>query len=235
MGRLQQPGMAWAELKNKLREGMVIWITLGGLFILWLAVQNVSDTFFSETELKDRVRWYGILLEIGSIMSIAWELNKSLLEANRTPLLYGFLCWVGEWRFIGFRRSPRSVSASAILRGVGSMAAVGTSIITAGTLEERVAHLQRTLQEVQATLGRVSLKVDASEREFRKLLEQETAQRAQALSTLRENLERQALGDIRVQVAALMVLILSIFFANAPDEFAVVFNRIGLGGKGHWL
>ncbi|MCW2077850.1 UNVERIFIED_ORG: hypothetical protein M2193_000025 [Bradyrhizobium japonicum] len=31
MGRLQQPGMAWAELKNKLREGMVIWITLGGL------------------------------------------------------------------------------------------------------------------------------------------------------------------------------------------------------------
>lgn len=115
------------------------------------------------------------------------------------------------------------------------MAAVGTSIITAGTLEERVAHLQRTLQEVQATLGRVSLKVDASEREFRKLLEQETAQRAQALSTLRENLERQALGDIRVQVAALMVLILSIFFANAPDEFAVVFNRIGLGGKGHWL
>jgi hypothetical protein len=219
----------------KLREGKFIWATVAGLVLFWLLAYNLPlSRWLPAAELKDRVRWYGILLEVASIWSIAYELNNSLTAAGRRPLITTFLSWLGQWRFIFIRHPPIHLQASSSL---GSAVSIGTAVLRASspmTLEEQVAKLKSDLEALEVRHGALDTRVDSNERRFKELLEQEKGQRASAIAALRGTLEEQYFGDVRLQAAALVVLVLSIFFANAPDEAAILFKAVGLGSGAYW-
>ncbi|MHB0772326.1 hypothetical protein ACYCVF_25210 [Bradyrhizobium sp. 1.29L] len=231
---LQQSTVARQILVAKLREAKFIWATLGALVVFWLIAYHLPLSKWMPTpEFKDHVRWYGIMLEVASIWSIAYELNGSLIAAGRRPLVATFVGWLRQWRFIFIRGKTVNLSANM---SVGSFVSVGTAVMRAsspGTPEEQLAKLQSVVDALENRVGALDAKVDANERRFKEMLDREMAERANAISSLRGKLEEQYFGDVRLQAAALIVLVLSIFFANAPDESAVLFKVVGLGGA-YW-
>jgi hypothetical protein len=233
--QLQRADVAGRMLKARLREGKYIWLTLVVLVGFWLIVYNLlPGKWLPTAELKERIRWYGILLEIVSILSIAYELNNSLTAAGRKPLIPAFLGWVAQWRFIFIRGKVVNLQASSLIGGATLFGRATVLTSASGTTEEQLAHLKSVVDGLLTRFDTLQSKVDANVTEFKKLLERETAERANAISSLRGALEEQNFGDVRLQVAALIVLIASIFFANAPDESAILFRAVGLGNRTYW-
>jgi outer membrane murein-binding lipoprotein Lpp len=231
----QQLSVARLNFITKLKEGTFIWATLLAMIVFWLIAYNLPlGVLLPNTEFKDRVRWYGILLEVTSIWSIAYELNNSLISAGRRPLVTTFLSWLGQWRFIFVRGKTINLEARMSL---GATVSVGIAVARASSPETQEQQLEKLKSAVEALGTRVDAldtKVNANEQKSKEMLEKEMAERASAISALRGTLEEQYFGDVRLQSAALVVLVLSIFFANAPDESAVLFKAVGLGGSRYW-
>lgn len=231
---LQQPTVARQMLVTKLKEAKYIWVTLAALVIFWLIAYHLPLTkWLTAPEFKDHVRWYGILLEVAAIWSIAYELNNSLTAAGRRPLVPAFIAWLDSWRFIIIRGKAINLEARST---IGSFTSIGTAVVRSsptGTTEEQLAKLNSMVEALENRVSAIDSKVDTNDRKFRDLLEKEMADRASDIAVLRGKLEEQYFGDVRLQVAALIVLVLSIIFANAPDESAIVFKAAGLGGK-YW-
>lgn len=230
---LQQPRIAGKQLAAKLKEGKFIWGTAVVLVVFWLIAYHLPNEWLPSNEFKEHVRWYGIFLEVASILSIAYEFNKSLIAAGRRPLLTSFVNWIFEWRFIFVRGKTVNLQAHAHL---GTTVSVGTAVIRAdlkGTVEERLARLATLVKDLEDRLGTLESKVDTNDRNFREMFESAKAEHVNQITALRGRLEEQHFGDVRLQVAATLVLVLSIFFANAPDESAIFFKAAGLGGQ-YW-
>jgi hypothetical protein len=216
--------------------GWALWFCILVLVALYVLTYNfpVERIFPAQfqngpAEFQDRVRWFGILLEAVAISTIAIGLNESRAAFGKPSLIRSFLSWITELRYVVVTRPP--IYASVHMKAeAGSIAmAGGVATMTGGNIEDRVGYLERSLKEVQQSVGEIAIQAKKTEREIRAALEKEAQERRSGDQAVSQRLEEQSIGDIKLQVSGLALLLISIFMANAPAELAFFLRKLGLG------
>ncbi len=214
---------------------------IGIAIVLYLATYNFPAEYLfpdrfknAPAEFADRVRWFGILLEVFAIATIAYGLSQSLAAFDRPKLVARFFHRVGEFRYVFIRRPPVHSEANVMLGAISLAAGVMTSSMNGGTVQEQLDYLKRSMAAVQESVGKAAVKLDQLERDFKKGIEEEATQRRLADKTMSEALEQQTVGDVHIQIAGLTLLLVSIFMANAPTESSLLLHSFGLGYRAYW-
>lgn len=231
----------WNEFKGWWLAGRALWVMILALAALYLLTYNFPaeklfpDTFKdSAVEFADRVRWLGILLEIGSISTIAYGLSQSMAAFNKPKLVSRFFHWIGEFRYVFIGRPPINATAHGQSLGIVTSVAVGTVLIKAGTVEEQLEQLRQSVDALKNGLAEVRVEVGQLDQATKKGLADESKERQLTDRKLSESIEQQKIGDVHIQVAGLALLVLSIFLANAPTESSAFLRLLGLGNGAYW-
>jgi hypothetical protein len=228
--------IGWNELRSWLVAGRALWAVIATLVALYLWTYNFPvEKLFPDkfkdggAEFADRVRWFGILLEVVSILTIAYGVSQSMAAFNKPKLVARFIRWVAEIRYVLIRRPPIHATAQGISLGLVTSVAVGTVLIKAGTVEQRLDQLRQEMDAAKKSIGDVNERVGQIERDTKKRIEDESAERQLTDRKLSELIEQQKIGDVHIQIAGLALLLISIFMANAPTESSLFLRFLGLG------
>lgn len=227
----------WINFQKWVRHGVALWLVIGVMLALYLATYNFPVEFIFPERLKDgcaefpdRVRWFGILLEMIAIGIIAFGLSRAVAAFNQPQLVVRFFRWVADFRYIFIRRPPRTAEAQVMLKGVSVVAGVATGTVGSNaTVQEQLDHLKRSVTALQESMGNVNGRIDQMKREISERFSQEATERELAEQRLKEALELHTIGDVHIQIAGLFLLLISIFMANAPTESALLLRSVGLG------
>ena len=227
--------VGWAVLKQWTKDGSALWLFFGVLIGLYLLTYNVPverlfpEKFKGPAEFADRVRWFGILLEVAAISIIAHGLSRSLAAFDKPRLVRRFFAWVGEVRFVFIRRPPIRASASLKAESGTLVLSGSDAFMWGGSVEDRLAYLLREVKSHHERLQKEIADRKQSQRELRDAIDAEMRERQSADETVSRKLEQESIGDVQLQIAGLGLLVISIFMANASTEAAVLLQLIGLG------
>jgi hypothetical protein len=231
----------WNELKRWLVAGRALWAVIATLVVLYLVTYNfpaeklLPDRFKDGgAEFADRVRWFGILLEVVSISTIAYGVSQSMAAFSKPKLVARFFRWVAEIRYVLIRRPPIHAIAHGVSLGLVTSVATGTVLIKAGTMEQQLDQLRQAMDAVKKSIGDVNERVGQIERNTKKWIEDESAERQLTDRRLGDLIEHQKIGDVHIQIAGLALLLISIFMANAPTESSMLLRFLGLGHRAYW-
>jgi hypothetical protein len=225
-------GALLSKLKNYVNRSTseaYRWFRAGDTFWKWLVLTfAISFIFyFVPGQLSDRVRWVGSLFEFMGVCAVVMSINRARLSFGKPSVLRGILIWLGEFRFIVFRRPPISASV-ALSAGVSSVVGVGAVLIRAPkSTEERIAQLEKQITELETSLGNLDRKLDQQKRELLAEIERESAARQAGDSGVSKKLEEGVIGDSALEVAGIAYLILGLVMANLSTEVALVLKWVG--------
>jgi hypothetical protein len=214
-----------------------MWFGLFSIAILYLAAYNFpADRIWpaiAPVAVADRIRWVGILLEALSISLIAVELSKSVVTFKGRGLRAQFRAFLSDVRFVFVERPAVHLSANMNMGGVSSVA-IAASVTQGGSLEQRVANLESSLEAAQKSIRMLDTKFRKTKEELEQSIEKEARKHETELEEVRKSLEHHAVGNPAMQVTGLLLHLLSIFLANAPGESAWALRFIGIGAHAYW-
>jgi hypothetical protein len=225
------------ELFRWLYRGRAFWFGIIAIVVLYLMVSFPVDRIWpviAPSSFTDRIRWLGILLEVLSISLIAYELSKSLVTFQGQGMRVRVCRYLADSRFIFIKRPPFVLKAENLHITVKTGVAIATTVTKGGTLEQRLSNLENDLRAAQNTIGMLSSELRGVKDDFRQVIDEEAKKHQESLSEVRRSLEEHAVGDPATQMAGLVLLVLSIFLANAPEESASVLKFLGLGSHAYW-
>jgi hypothetical protein len=206
------------------------WFRAGDTFWVWLALTIVILLAFYvlPSPLPDRVRWAGTLFEFLGVSAVVIGIDRARRSFGRPSVLQGMWIWLGESRFIVFRRPPISASVN-ISMGIATATGVGTVVVTTTkSTEERVAQLEKEVTDLRTNIGDVDRKVDQQKREFRADLDKEAAARQAGDQGVSKKLEEGMVGDSPFELAGVFYVCLGLAMAHLSEEVALGLGWLGL-------
>lgn len=229
--------IGWAELARNSSYGMPLYVSVAALVALYLCtyhfpVERIFPEYFRDgpAQFADRVRWFGILLEVFSIGMIVRGLYKALKAYGKPGVLQRIFGWVSEFRYVFVKRPTRYASGTGMAAGSGQFAAAGgTTMLKGLTLQQQIDSLVGQVGMLSDSVTLVRSDVSLLKRDVEQKLEAEREARARAERTIQERLEDQLVGDFNMEIAGLILLVFSIFLANAPAECAILLTKLALG------
>lgn len=224
----------WTELKRWLAGGSALWMVLAFLAAVYIAVAMFPAVrLFPEAfdrgcvEFADRVRWCGILLEALAIGLIAFGLMKASAAFDK-PLFRRALRWLIDVRYVVVRRPAVNMNAAGQSLGVSIGVGIVTTKIAGDGIEQQIEALRQSLNTLEQRVGGIDKKVSQVEENLTAKLNEETKHRTAADEDITQAIENHKIGDIHLQVAGLVLLLVSVVLANAPVESSYLLNRAGL-------
>lgn len=206
------------------------WFRAGGTFWIWLATTIAILLVFYVLvpgKLPDRVRWAGAVFGFLGISAVVLGINRTRRSFGRPSVLQGTWIWLGEVRFIFFRRPPITVSGES-LAPVGAMVGVGTVVSRApNSTEARVAQLEKQVTELQAKFGNIEQKVEQQKQELRTEIDKEAAARQAADQGVSRKLEEGMVGDNQLELAGVFYLYLGLVMVHLSTEVAMGLEWLG--------
>jgi len=216
LSKLWTSSLSWLrnavnELKRLSVEGKWLgaWI-VGVIFILAICLALPFN-------LPNRVRWAGIVYELVGISTIAIGLSRARLSFGKPSLLWSFLGYLWEARYIFVRRPSRHIVMAA---GAGSLTLSGgraRMTVSGSSLDRRVAQLEHSVGQLEKRADESEDRAKKFENETKATIETEADERRKADQNLHTQLENSLIGGIQLETSGLGFLVLGILFANAPD------------------
>jgi hypothetical protein len=185
-------------------------------------------------EFSDRIRWFGILLEVLAILTIARGLANSFAAFDKPKPIRRFFLWIADFRYVFVHRSPIHASVHMKAGAATIGVAGGVAAMTGGALEDRVGYLERSVKAMEENVAKVTAEAKRIVRELHEALETEAKERRLGDEAVNRKLEDQTIGDANLQVAGLALLLISIVMANAPTEASLFLQYLGLDRAGWW-
>jgi hypothetical protein len=206
------------------------WFRAGKTFWIWLALTiTILLVFYTVIpgELPDRVRLAGVLFELLGITAVVIGINRARRSFGKPTVLQGIWIWLGEFRFIFFRRPPITGTMNITL-GSDSAVAVGTVVNRAPRpIEERIAELEKQTLELQGNVGTLDRKVDQQKRALMEELNKEVAARRVGDESVGKKLEEGMVGDSALELAGVSYLYLGVAMAHLSAEVAMGLEWLG--------
>jgi hypothetical protein len=206
------------------------WVRQGGMFWRWLfiAIAICLVFYVLSGTLPDRVRWAGSFFEFMGVVAVVISINKARLSFGKPSVLRAMLIWLGDVRFIFFRRPSHVLSAAGIMAGVSSTAPVLTVNRVPKSTEERIDQLEKKLTELEDNLRKLDSKADQYKRELLDKIEGEAAERRAGDAGVTKQLEEGMIGDSSLEVAGIAYLVVGLVMANLSTEVASVLEWFGM-------
>jgi hypothetical protein len=220
-----------ASYVNRSASEACRWFRAGNTFLAWFALTVVILLTFYVLPgpLPDRVRWAGTLFEFTGVGAVVFSINRARFLFGKPSVLRGIWIWLGDFRYIIFRRPSVNLSAS-IFEGAEAMAGVGVlSVNTADkSMEERVEQLEKEMKDLQANLGKLEQKVDQQKQELRTEIDREAAARQAGDQGVSKQVEEGMIGDSAWEVAGIVYVCLGLIMAHLSEEVALCLGWLGL-------
>lgn len=231
--RLQQPSIAWAIFKDWFRRGKELWVlALTSVFIFstmyfFPAKFLPYDFGTAIPTLADRIRWMGMLFQFVGVGIIVFSLRGNLRLFGENSMSKVFFDWVQHFRYVIFRKPPQS--ATVHMTAAASMGIAGgvAVLTTTASLEERVARLQKAIEELQKNISGLTINQKRTEREIKRQIEVEAEARIQSDSEIEKKLKTTTVGGVALQLSGVFYLIVGIMFTSIPDGTAFIFQKMG--------
>jgi hypothetical protein len=206
------------------------WVRQGGMFWMWLfiAIAICLVFYVLSGTLPDRVRWAGSFFEFMGVFAVVISINKARLSFGKPSVLRAMLIWLGDVRFIFFRRPTHVLSAAGIMAGVSSTAPVLTVNRVPKSTEERIDQLEKKLTELEDNLRKLDSKADQYKRELLDKIEGEAAERRAGDAGVTKQLEEGMIGDSSLEIAGIAYLVLGLVMANLSTEVADTLKWFGM-------
>ena len=205
------------------------WFRSGDTFWIWLAVTVAILVIFYEVpgKLPDRVRWAGAVFEFLGISAVVIGINRARRSFGKPSMLQGMWTWLGEFRFIFFRRPPITGTMN-ITMGVDSAVFAGAVVHSAPRpIEERIARLEKQALEMEANLGNLDRKVDQQKRILMEEINKEAAARRIGDESANKKLEESMIGDSPLELAGVFYLYLGLIMVHLSTEVAMGLDWLG--------
>lgn len=187
------------------RDEWGIWLGLGGVLVV------TSVAFLTPGTPEEQAAVVGALLQLCGILTVAWGLHESRKLFNRESLLS---------RLRGAFRRPRQYEVSleaGVYAHDGVDASTRVRSPEVATVEERLAALERRVDEAEAAIRQAEDRAREGEAELRKALSKEASDRAREDQEIREHIETAVIGGLRVEQAGLIWLLFGVVFASFPS------------------
>jgi hypothetical protein len=107
---------------------------------------------------------------------------------------------------------------------LGSNAALRKS----GTVEERVAQLEKEILELQRIIAGVAQKADEQKRQLQARIDAEIAERKESSEQVKRRIEEGVIGDSSLEIAGVAFLYLGLLFTGLASEVTSFFVWLGL-------
>jgi hypothetical protein len=177
--------------------------------------------------LDDGLRYAGLILQISGVLTVAIGLRDRRRIFWGKGLLQSFFQWLN--RFPRSAPKPHTISAQGIASAsaVGSAYAFGWQNIHGdATVKDRLAVLERNLNSVKqlALDARTQAQLEAVR--LRSDLESESHERKTSDDAIRSKLESVGAGNLHLESAGVVWLILGIILGTVPGEAAALVRSV---------
>lgn len=211
-----------SEAHRRIRAGNTVWAWLA------LTIAILVMFYLAPGLLSDRVRWAGTLFEFLGVCAVVIGIDRARRSFGRPSVLQGVRIWLEEFRFILFRRQPISASVN-ISTGLAMSVGVGTVVIRAATsTEERIAKLEKEIDDLRTYIGNVDQKFEKQKQEMRAELDKEASARQAADQNVSKKLEESMIGDSPFELAGAIYVCLGLLMAHLSEEVALGLTWLGL-------
>jgi hypothetical protein len=222
MGRLREYfKRSWEEAASWFRRSAAFWMWLGSVgFIL---------TFFGcmPGSLSHRVHGAGIAFEFFGISAVILGVSRARRFFGRPSILKGWLILVSDARYVFFRRPPRLYSVTADMGGALEILGSNAALRKSGTVEERVAQLEKEILELQRIIAGVAQKADEQKRQLQARIDAEIAERKESSEQVKRRIEEGVIGDSSLEIAGVAFLYLGLLFTGLASEVTSFFVWLG--------
>ncbi len=203
-----------------LHEAWAVW---GAVLVMTVALLNP----FTSPAWEARVRITGMLLQLFGISTVVVELHKTQTLFHKPSLRKMAVGWFA--RFPKFGVETQIVVGSG---GVSSRVAVtgyGTvSLPPTASLEERIAALERGLNQANGRIHQVENRIGEEARIRSSALESERRERVVEDQSNQQLIEKAAAGDLHLEFIGVLWLALGVILATASNEIVSMFVTIGI-------
>jgi hypothetical protein len=209
------PIVQWSQLRSVLRE------TLPVLVALWSVCVAMGVGRLLATNPVEGLRLAGHLLGVFTAPLMAFDILQRRRDFGRPSIVAAIRSLFR--RAVGAFRKPRNVTlqaAAGVAFSAGGASVMGISSLAAATVEQRVAALERGIQELRAEMRAasdgVSRRIETLERELRR----ERNERQEGDRRINQRIEDVAVGGIPLEVVALTWVTFATAFNSIPEQIA---------------
>jgi len=197
---------------------------LGDAYLLWIAVLAIPTLFalacivFQSWE--ERIRITGMCLELLGLATVALGLRETRKLFNQPGLLQLAERWLRE--FPTFYRNVRIVTGTGHM-SMGDASATGFASASASanaSLEERVAILEKSLNQTNMALQEAQEKIDEETQKRTRALEAERQNRETGDESNRRLLQEAMAGGLHLETMGVLWLFTGITLATASSEIS---------------
>lgn len=220
----------WTRLHSKLRQSwrsfcgfckeskyhLTPVLIAGLLFIPCLLADELSYTF----------RWWGTLLQVCGIITVAYGLENSRKLFGKPGFLHRLILSFLHLRDIIWKPT-KNVN---IITGEANIT-LGSSTVTAHatvapskdwSIEQRVDFLEKGFSEMQTRISGLDQKIGEQGSSLKKELESSMSELRDAVQDIHRKLEDAVVGGIHIEAIGLFYLVIGIIFVSIPKELAAL-------------
>ena len=219
--------IAWLKQTANWISRIFVW--LWEAYRLWIAIFAVPSVFLicwtALPNWEPRIRFTGMLLELMGLATVAFGIRETRSLFGRPSLLQVGRDWLT--RFPKFRYDVRIIvgSGGIALGGVSGSAFGRSGPAPTETLEERVAILEKSVNQAHFLIHETQRKLDQEGQQRQNALKAEKQEREDGDSKNKQLLEEAAAGGLYLETTGAFWLVFGITLATASNELAKLFSR----------
>ena len=203
-----------------LKKALPVWQALGAVVFIGLLVN------FLPSEQKDQVRYWGLLLELLGIFTVASALRGKRELFKRPSFSKHIQKWLGEYP--GWKPTTQTTVLSL---ASFSITAMGATIFTShnptdDTLEVRVKAVEANLKIISSQIEGAIKNIGIESQTREKALVDERQMRESELAKINKQLDTLAVDGINFEVTGIFWLFIGIILATIPEEIVNLYNYL---------
>jgi len=220
--------IAWLK---RLRNWVVrVFAWLGDARQVWVAVLTIPGVFLicwaAIPSWEPRIRITGMCLELLGLGTVAYGLREIRKLFNQPSMIEVALQWLGS--FPKFKFEARIVAGTGHIElGGAAVTAFGTASLAATvSLEERVAFLEKGLNQTNVLIHETQRKIEDEARKRGSTLDAERREREAGDTKNHKLLQEAMAGGLYLETTGVLWLFCGITLATASSDIASFFFGI---------